>query len=170
MNTKQMIVLWYAGLASVWALLVYADSQMGYGSKETFPILPVLVCIAIVSGLLFATFRASEQTDQKKILLYFLGPPTVAFTVVIGIAGAVTYFSDDTSDSAAFQEPNDQDPSVSVDEVEMVDPCLRFEEVPFKEKQLAIFTGRIRNLYGKEIESVSVNVQVHRPTGKRLVF
>lgn len=161
MNTKQMIVLWYVGLAAVWALLMYADSQVAYGTQNTFPILPILICIVIVGGLLFATFRSSERIDQKKVLLYSLGPPTAICAVFLGIFGVMAYFSTDPADSNSLSETDDQKSQISVTEIELVDPCLRFEEIPYEDEQLAVLVGRIRNHSNNQVESVSVNVRLH---------
>lgn len=162
MNTKQMVALWYTGLAAVLALVMYADSVMAYSPRKALPILPVLACIGIIGALLLGTFQSSEEVDSKRVLLYSLGPPAGAAVLLMGIAWVAALYSGEQGEATSVGKGRDaQKPSQLASKVEIVDPCLRFEDSAIREGKLAILEGRIRNRATDEIESITVNVRIH---------
>jgi hypothetical protein len=83
MNTAQLVVLWYAGLAVVGLLLnqAAADSSPGY-----------LICaITLTAGLLVYTLKPHPSARKRRVLLALAGPPLLILLAAISFWGYSTY-------------------------------------------------------------------------------
>ncbi len=124
MNTKQLVVIWYAGLAIATTLLFYAAGQ----SWMPWALLAVIVTIA---ALFVYTFRPHPAVN-KKMLILFVATPTVVLLLII----AVGVYIDQRPTPTRSSLPSYGPVRVAETDVELFD--MRFGH-----------TGRTGTLYGR---------------------
>ncbi len=81
MNTKQMVVFWYAGLYITANLIRYAVEGV---------MTPLLASAAtiLLAALFFYTFRPHPAVSRKRVL-WFVASPVVVIAVVVGVSAVV---------------------------------------------------------------------------------
>ena len=78
MSTKQLIALWYGGLAVSGVLFFQASEDSSTG--------PLLLAIVLLAGLAIYTFRPHTRADKRQALSFVLGP--VMFLAIGMVAAA----------------------------------------------------------------------------------
>jgi|GEM_PF-6011834 len=86
MNTKQLIALWYTGLAIV-ALLVLGGGKIPFLKNEW---VTLIACVSIIGLLSVFTFRSGHQLD-KKMFVRWVSPMIVSPIVIIVLVIAYNY-------------------------------------------------------------------------------
>lgn len=124
MNTKQLVVIWYAGLAIATTLLFYAAGQ----SWTPWALLAVIVTIA---ALFVYTFRPHPAVN-KKMLRRFVATPIVVLLLIMAV---VIYIDQPPTPTRSFR-PSYGSVHVAETDVELFD--MRFGH-----------TGRTGTLYGR---------------------
>ena len=75
MNTKQLIALWYTGLA-IASILIFSNGEIPY-------LLTRIVCASIIGFLSVLTFRNGNQLDKMSFLRWVLPVITIPIIVVV---------------------------------------------------------------------------------------
>lgn len=86
MNTKQLIALWYTGLAIV-ALLVFGNGEIPFIKNEW---VTLIACVSIIGLLSIYTFKNGHQLDKKKFVRW-VSPMIVTPVVIVAIIIAINY-------------------------------------------------------------------------------
>ncbi|MFO1518395.1 MAG: FxLYD domain-containing protein [bacterium] len=139
MNTKQVITLWYGGLAIVGLLLA------GVGGGLT-----VAAALAVVTLLFVFSFSHHHTVNKHKVMVAVILP-----TLVLGIASFVmdsTEYDVGLPETATFQ-------SVPAGEVELIHPKMVHR---YFVDQL---TGEIRNKSGKTLTALKLLVTYYDENG-----
>lgn len=98
MNTKQLIVLWYAGLL---AALVLFGSGIDSFNKSPWP---SIAAIAIVASLFYWTFRPHPAANKRVVAAFVLTP----FLLIAAAIPAALYIADTWFWRAASHKPKTQ--------------------------------------------------------------
>jgi hypothetical protein len=79
MNTKQMIVLWYGGLALISVFIAYAISE-----ESVLTLIPVIL---VLVGLSIYTFRDHPKVNKRSVLKWVSLPIGIPLAIIVLLAG-----------------------------------------------------------------------------------
>lgn len=146
MNTKQLIVLWYAGV--VVAGIQLDATFAGLGGLPDW--LAVVVAVVILAGLLFYSFRPHPKASGKHVAIW-VGIPLGSLGVLAGLIVLAVHLAN-------------RPVHVPLSRVEVFDARLDLD--PYREPRSISF--RIRNLSDKRLTWVSMRVLIVDRKGDQL--
>ncbi|MDP3014212.1 MAG: hypothetical protein Q8M92_08235 [Candidatus Subteraquimicrobiales bacterium] len=155
MNTKQLIVLWYACLAVATALGIYAFEH------DDEWLSPILAIIVLVAALLVYSFRQHPAANKRRVF-QAVGYPILG----IGLIGFAAMLLDrNLPDTYCPPATSQEEISIPVDKIEVFDYTL---SVPFSEYsglplgfRAPRLIGRVRNKSENTLISLDLKITVY---------
>lgn len=143
MNTKQLVVLWYAGLLLTTILLFHASGRGGLWSAVS--------AIILMSAILIYTLRPHPQVKKSRLALWVLAP----FLLLAAVGGVYTVYHLNRAEITRFLAGAE---SLSQDQYEFIDLKL-IDRYGYK------LHGRLKNKSNFNIMQAKLQIMFFDDTG-----
>lgn len=147
MNTKQLVVICYAGVVIVAILFFYA-------ADHSWTPLPLIACTIAAAALLVYTFRPLPNVNKKRLLVF-----VVPFVLLLSLVGLLNY-----SDSSSPARPHATRIAVESTDLEFFDVRLTYDS-----SYRWILYGRVSNKSSAELNGVRLKVLLFDDASGQLV-
>jgi hypothetical protein len=166
MNTKQLVVLWYAGLLVALVLLAFGFEP---GARSPWPF---VLSICVIAGLFILSFSPHPRAN-KKLLALFVLTPIALLAAGVGYAAYIENRQDAEREAAAQAaqpwipldslspapspsvKPKPAPPTIRPDQVELFDQTTELSS-----EGIGLIKGRIRNNSSATLDLVTLRVLV----------
>ena len=143
MNTKQFIVLWYAGLTGAAAILAY------WTHIAEPSVLWPFACIVIIAGLLIFTLGNHPNANKRAVLVAVAVPPLVV--VGLGTLGAIYLWRQQQPAALA---------TIPIAQVNIFDATIRFNDMYGGRSRTGTIAARVTNRSQRILHYLSLRVNI----------